>query len=129
MAVRVSRRKIASYYADELLAGKTDIATRLAALLLDTGRVRELDLIVRDIEDALEARGVVVADIASAHTLSQATQKDITAFLKKQSGAKEVHLRVNVDQALLGGVRINVPGRELDTTLRRKLTLLKASKV
>ena len=129
MAVRVSRRKIASYYADELLAGKTDIATRLAALLLDTGRVRELDLIVRDIEDALEARGVVVADVASAHTLSQATQKDITAFLKKQSGAKEVHLRVNVDQALLGGVRINVPGRELDTTLRRKLTLLKASKV
>ncbi len=129
MAVRVSRRKIASYYADELLAGKTDIATRLAALLLDTGRVRELDLIVRDIEDALEARGVVVADIASAHTLSQATQKDITAFLKKQSDAKEVHLRVNVDQALLGGVRINVPGRELDTTLRRKLTLLKASKV
>lgn len=129
MAVRVSRRKIASYYADELLAGKTDIATRLAALLLDTGRVRELDLIVRDIEDALEARGVVVADIASAHILSQATQKDITAFLKKQSDAKEVHLRVNVDQALLGGVRINVPGRELDTTLRRKLTLLKASKV
>ena len=129
MAVRVSRRKIASYYADELLAGKTDSATRLAALLLDTGRVRELDLIVRDIEDALEARGVVVADIASAHTLSQATQKDITAFLKKQSDAKEVHLRVNVDQALLGGVRINVPGRELDTTLRRKLTLLKASKV
>lgn len=129
MAVRVSRRKIASYYADELLAGKTDIATRLAALLLDTGRARELDLIVRDIEDALEARGVVVADIASAHTLSQATQKDITAFLKKQSDAKEVHLRVNVDQALLGGVRINVPGRELDTTLRRKLTLLKASKV
>lgn len=129
MAVRVSRRKIASYYADELLAGKTDIATRLAALLLDTGRVRELDLIVRDIEDALEARGVVVADITSAHTLSQATQKDITAFLKKQSDAKEVHLRVNVDQALLGGVRINVPGRELDTTLRRKLTLLKASKV
>ncbi|MBH1956408.1 F0F1 ATP synthase subunit delta [Candidatus Saccharibacteria bacterium] len=129
MAVRVSRRKIASYYADELLARKTDIATRLAALLLDTGRVRELDLIVRDIEDALEARGVVVADIASAHTLSQATQKDITAFLKKQSDAKEVHLRVNVDQALLGGVRINVPGRELDTTLRRKLTLLKASKV
>lgn len=129
MAVRVSRRKIASYYADELLAGRTDIATRLAALLLDTGRVRELDLIVRDIEDALEARGVVVADIASAHTLSQATQKDITAFLKKQSDAKEVHLRVNVDQALLGGVRINVPGRELDTTLRRKLTLLKASKV
>lgn len=129
MAVRVSRRKIASYYADELLAGKTDIATRLAALLLDTGRVRELDLIVRDIEDALEARGVVVADVASAHTLSQATQKDITAFLKKQSDAKEVHLRVNVDQALLGGVRINVPGRELDTTLRRKLTLLKASKV
>lgn len=129
MAVRVSRRKIASYYADELLARKTDIATRLAALLLDTGRVRELDLIVRDIEDALEARGVVIADIASAHTLSQATQKDITAFLKKQSDAKEVHLRVNVDQALLGGVRINVPGRELDTTLRRKLTLLKASKV
>ena len=60
MAVRVSRRKIASYYADELLARKTDIATRLAALLLDTGRVRELDLILPDIQNYLHHKNLYI---------------------------------------------------------------------
>ena len=54
MAIRLSRRKIASFYADEILAGRADVTKRLAAFLLDTRRTRELPLIVRDIEDALQ---------------------------------------------------------------------------
>lgn len=129
MAGRISRRKIASYYADELLAGKKDIATQLAAFLIDTRRQRELDLIVRDIELALADRGVLVADVASSRDLSQAAKKSITDFLQVSQGARTVTLREHVDATLLGGVRIGIPGAAVDATLRRKLNLLKSTKV
>jgi len=50
---RLSRRKIAALYADELLAGHKDVVKKLAAYLIESRRERELDLIVRDIEAAL----------------------------------------------------------------------------
>lgn len=129
MAVRLSRRKIASYYADELLAGHKDVVTRLAAYLIDSRRQRELQLIVRDIQAALAERGVLVAEVATSRTLSDGARKAITAFLKESQSAKDVRLQESVDADLLGGVRISVPGAELDGTLRRKLTLLKSTKV
>ena len=129
MAIRLSRRKLASYLAEELVAGKKDVPTRLAAFLVDTKRMRELPLIIRDIEDALATRGIVVADVDSAYELNAATMKLLESFVKDQTKAKQVHFRTSVDETLLGGVRVNVPGQELDATLRRKLTNLKATKV
>jgi F-type H+-transporting ATPase subunit delta len=128
MAV-LSRRKLATYIADQLLAGKKDAIKQLAAYLVDAGRMKEAELIVRDIESALMARGVVVADVASAHSLSAKTTKALESFVKQSTGAKTVELRSIVDEQLLGGVKVAVPGAEMDATLRRKLMTLKASKV
>lgn len=129
MAQRLARRKIAAYYADELLAGKHDIAKRLAAYLVDVRRVRELDLIVRDIEAALADRGVLLADISSSRPLSETATREIKNYLKTETKADKIHLRESVDPQLLGGVQIAVPGRELDATLRHRLNQLKASKI
>lgn len=129
MAVRLSRRKIATYYADQLLAGRADVARELAAYLIDTKRTREATLIIRDVEDALEKRGVMVADVASAFQLSDAAKTAITSFLRAHSSASDVRLRESVDATLLGGVRINTPSDEFDSTLRKKLAQLKATKV
>jgi F-type H+-transporting ATPase subunit delta len=129
MAQRLSRRKIASYYADELLAGNKKVVTELAAFLLQSRRTNELELIVRDVEEALAHRGVVVADIASSRALTSGATAAITTFLSDKTRATDIRLRTSVDPSLLGGVRIRVPGQELDTTLSRKLSLLKASKV
>jgi len=129
MAVRLSRRKISAYLADELVAGKKDVPSRLAAFLLDANRMRELPLIVRDIEDALASRGVVIADVDSAYKISADTTKLLESFIRDQTKAKQVHFRTAIDETLLGGVRVNLPGQELDATLRRKLTNLKATKV
>lgn len=129
MAVRLSRRKIASYCADQLIAGKQDITSQLAAYLVDQRRVRELELIVRDIEAALMERGVLVADVASAYDLTAETTKQIMAFVAQAKNGASVQLRTHIDPELLGGVKISLPGEELDATIRRKLTVLKASKV
>ena len=129
MASRLSRRAIANYYAEQLLAGNNTVTKQLAAFLVDTKRTRELELIVRDVEDALATRGVTIGAISSARELSDAARKAITAFIAETTDASTVHLRSSVDPSLLGGVKIDLPGQELDTTLRRKLTLLKSNKV
>jgi len=128
MSIRISRRKIAAYYADELLAGR-DITRQLAAYLAESRRIREADLIIRDIETALADRGVLVADVASSRELSSASKSAIESYLKQATNATKVQLRESVDRTLLGGVRIATAGRELDATVRHRINQLKASKV
>ena len=129
MAIRLSRRKIADHYAEQLLGGNKKAAKELAAYLIETGRVRELDLIVRDIESALISRGVLLADVTSSRKLSGDAMKEITSYLKNQTGATTVHIRSEIDPDVLGGVRIATPDGELDATLRHRLNQLKASKI
>lgn len=128
MANRLSRRKIAAYYADELVAG-SDIMKSLAAYLVESRRVREYELIVRDIEAALAERGVLVADVASSHGLSPAAKKAVASYLTQTTGAKQIQMRESVDESLLGGVKAAIPGSELDATLRHRLNQLKATKI
>ena len=125
---RLSRRKIAAYFADELIAGR-DITKQLAAYMVEAKRTREAILVVRDIESALAERGVLLADIASSRTLTADTEHTITEYLKGATGAKKIHLRPEVDESLLGGVRIETPGSRLDNTIRHRLNQLTASKI
>ena len=126
--VRLSRRKVAAYFADELLAGR-NVTKELAAYLVEAKRTRETVLFVRDIEAALADRGVLLADIASSHELSSDTKKTIASYLKNATNANEVHLRPSVDQSLLGGIRMETPDQRLDMTLRHRLNQLTASKI
>lgn len=125
---RLSRRSIAEYIADCLIAGKPTkkaLLTELAAFLIDTQRTKELDLIVRDVEHYLAEKGYVRTTIVSAFDLTVETKKTLEAFVKKQTKASQVSLSSMVEPAVLGGVKISVPGRELDQTIARQLTVLK----
>lgn len=128
MSGQVSRRKLAELVADRLLSGDTDVITQLAAYLVDTHQTRRVGVLVRDIETAMARRGTVVADIASAHELSQAISQRVRQFVQQHTGAAQVVLRTHYDPALLGGVRITTPTAQLDTTIQTKLQQLRAAK-
>lgn len=128
MAARLSRRKIAIFVTQKLLAGNHqahEVLRELAAYLVTERRTRELDLIVRDIEEMLAINGVVVADIASARPLDEAVKAEITTML----GAKSVQMRESIDETLLGGIRIDTPGKRFDGTIRHKLNALRAKQL
>lgn len=130
MATRLSRRKLAEYSADQLLAGKKEaVLQELAAYLIEKKRVSELELIVRDIEAALLARGTAIADVVTARKLTAETQAQIEKYVASQHPGVTVQLRTRVEPDVLGGAKIGLAGEELDGTIRRKLTTLKASKV
>lgn len=127
MAGRVARRKIARYVADKLESGAkaADVLKEVAAYLTETRRVREYELIVRDIEDILAERGVVVADITSAHPLDDETRRNV----EKMINGRQVQLRETIDETVLGGIRIDVPGKRFDGTIRHKLNALQAKQL
>lgn len=129
MSDRLSRRKIAHHVAAELVAGNESVVAELAAFLIETGRQAELELIVRDIEAALQEHGVVIADVTSARDLTDASRGAIIDYLRSVYQARDVKLRESVDPSLLGGVRVATADGELDASLKRRIMKLKASKV
>ena len=127
-SAKIPRRKLAAYAADEILAGRNP-ARPLAAYLLESKRANEVDLLVRDIEAAMQDRGVLYAEVESSHKINDSSLESITKYLKSVTGAKQITLRESVDESLLGGVKINTPDKQLDATLRHRINQLSASKI
>lgn len=127
MARKLSRRAIAEHIAQRLVAGDSQatLVNQLAAYLIESRRTNEVSLMIRDIQYYLAQNGHLVGTVTSAFQLSSATQKAIESFAKSQVDAQQVHLDAIVDPNVLGGIRLALPGQELDTTVSRKITLLK----
>lgn len=122
MAQMISRRKLAQYASGKIAAGNTQQAVQeLAAYLLQSGREREAGLIARDIEAELAERGIVVATVTTARPLTAELKKAVQSM----TGAAPGNIREVVDPEVLGGIRVELPGKQFDGTLRRKLTMLK----
>lgn len=127
MQGKISRRKLALYVAETFEAThKLDtVLTEVAAYLVEAKRTREAELLVRAIEDELAARGIVIAHVVTARPLAQELEKAI----KNLIDAREIHLDAEVDPSVIGGVRIETPGKLLDATIKRKLLALHQAKI
>ena len=129
MAGRLSRRRIAEYVATELLSGtgKAALLSQLAGYLVEYRRTDELGLIVRDIEFYMSEKGHVSAVVTSAFDLTSETKKAIEAFVKTKTKAEHVSLSSTIDPSVIGGVKISLPGYEINQTIAHQLTVLKTS--
>ena len=116
---------MAEYVAERLLADDVSVIAELAALIVTERREREIELIVRDIEDSLARRGVLVATVETATQLTDSVRAEIVKLLD----ASEVKLREIIAPELIGGVRVRTPGAVLDGTIVQKLHTLKSKKI
>lgn len=124
-----SRRRIAKFIADQLVSGESPkrVARVLAAYLSSNHQVRQSGLIIRDIEaELVNSHQHLSADIISARVLTAETRDILIKMLKAKTGAATVELSERVDGNLLGGVIVRTPEAEMDASLRKKLTRLKA---
>jgi len=123
--VGLSRRQLASYGADQLLANKrpSSIARELAAVLIASRRQTQAEQLADDIAWELEQRGEVAnALVTSARALSQQLRQQITAQVKKAAGVRQVIISENIDKSVIGGLRIETATHSWDKTLSRKIT-------
>jgi len=95
-------------------------------LLIRNRRESYLDLIYDQfIEVRVEAEGLAKIDVTSAQPLDDDERKRLRERLEAALG-KRVQLEENVDEALLGGARIEINGRVIDGTLWARLGQLRA---
>lgn len=73
---------------------------------------------------AARHRGEVSAEVTSAHALSTEQENELKAALKSVTG-KDVTIAVSIDPSILGGLIVKVGSRQIDTSLRTKLSTLK----
>jgi F-type H+-transporting ATPase subunit delta len=127
MPSRLSRRKIASYVAQQLVDGdnQTVAIKQLAAFLIDNRRTKEVQLIVRDIEFELQNRGIILAEVTTASALSDATRKEIERLVGQHADKGKIQLRQFIDPNVISGVRIDIPGKRLDATIARRLAIFR----
>lgn len=86
----VSRRKLAKYAAEQLLAGNDAVLEEIAGFLIYEKHEREVELLARDIEVELAERGTIVATVESATPLGEATKDAIKRLLSSNSGMESL---------------------------------------
>jgi len=106
--------------------GANALTTQFVLLLAAKRRLFALTGIIRAYESLVaKSRGETHAEITSARPLADAELAAIKSALKARLG-REPRLDAKVDPALLGGLVVKVGSRMIDSSLRTKLTGLRA---
>lgn len=122
------------YTRDDARRGIVEIATRMGlsnlftntlALLATKRRLFALPLILEQLEKMIsEHKGIVPAEILSAHELSDDELDKITEALKQKAG-KDIKLEVKFDPSLIGGMVVRLGSRMIDSSIKSKLMNMK----
>ena len=107
---------------DNCFKGKLqDYLLNFLKILCERGIIIQLPACIREFElRYFDACGIVEATATTAKELSPALADKLTKKLECITG-KTVMLRCAVDPTVLGGVRLQFMGREMDGTIRRRL--------
>lgn len=101
------------------------VTTNLIALVVGTGRARELPAIISSlVERSAADRQHVVAEVRSALPLSDDQRLRLAAALSTNLG-KQVEVKVVVDASVLGGLSARVGDVVIDGTVRSRLDQLR----
>ena len=94
------------------------VVARNRRLFAMTGMLREFRRLLA------EHRGEAAADVTVAQKLSAAQNKKLATALKSVVG-KDVAINEIVNPAILGGMIVKIGSRQIDTSIRTKLSSLK----
>lgn len=118
-----SRRQVL----DRCFSGMEPYLLNYMKLLCDKDHIRLLPECIRQYELSFNAdHGIVEAQAVSAVPLTEAQAETLQKTLETRTG-KTVRLHRKTDPAVLGGVRLEIEGTELDGTVRSRLDEIAAA--
>jgi F-type H+-transporting ATPase subunit delta len=107
----------------------TPAATNFLSTVVENGRLNALGEIAAQFQKLKNtAQGVNDAVIHSAFALDGAALADLVVLLEKRFSRK-LNASVQIDESLIGGVRVVVGDEVLDTSVRARLDQMKAALV
>lgn len=111
---------------DEVLQAAHPATRSAVALLVSSGRVRELDRIARLVAERSAAeRRRELAEVYVATPLDEERRDRLRRALEQVTG-KDLELKVFVDPDVVGGVRTKIGDEVIDGTVARRLQQIKA---
>ena len=99
----------------------------IAQFLLDQNRTSELPSLMRDVADQrLEQKGIIEVTVVSVNSLSDRQIKLVKARVKSiYPKAKKIIVNFKIEDEAIGGIRLELPGQQLDYTIESKITRLR----
>ena len=105
-------------------AGLNKLTANFLALLAQNQRLDLLGAIAESyLTEMAEKRGEFTAAVRTAHPLSASQTEQLAARMRDMMGGK-VHLDVQQDESLIGGLTIKIGSRLIDASLRTRLEQL-----
>jgi F-type H+-transporting ATPase subunit delta len=114
---------------EEVLAGGDQLLRNFLLVLVDKGRIGELEVIAEEFERLVaEQEGVLSAELTTAVELSDDDERRLLQQIETASGRK-VEATRHVDPGLIGGIVLQVGSHRLDASVRGRLDRLRRSLV
>ncbi|MSU44626.1 ATP synthase F1 subunit delta [Candidatus Nomurabacteria bacterium] len=110
---------------DKSHSEQADISKKIVQFLFRRrflSKAPDILLQLRNIINKKEDR--IIVKISSAEKLSEKTKTHLEQALKKRYSAKEVILDENINQKLLGGIKIEVNNEVIDLSIKNKIEKL-----
>jgi F-type H+-transporting ATPase subunit delta len=114
---------------EDVLAGGDELLRNFLLVLVDKGRIGELEVVAEEFERLVaEAEGVLSAELTTAIELSDADERRLLQQIEDASGRK-VEATSHVDPELIGGIVLQVGSHRLDASVRGRLDRLRRALV
>ncbi|CFX03001.1 ATPase, F1 complex, OSCP/delta subunit [Syntrophomonas zehnderi OL-4] len=118
---KAKKELIQKVFADQL----SPMTMNFLLMVIDKRRESYLEYIYNEFADmADESRGIRQAELFAAREISEEDLATLAQSLSSSTG-KQVLLKLTVDPALLGGVKIRMGDQIVDGTVAKKLQMLK----
>jgi F-type H+-transporting ATPase subunit delta len=110
---------------EDVLGGGDELLRNFLLLLVDKGRIGELEVIAQEFERLVAAEeGVLSAELTTAIELSDDDERRLLQQIEDASGRK-VEATRHVDPELIGGIVLQVGSHRLDASVRGRLDRLR----
>lgn len=114
---------------EDVLAGGDQLLRNFLLVLVDKGRIGELEVIAEEFERLVaEQEGVLSAELTTAVELSDDDERRLLQQIETASGRK-VEATRHVDPGLIGGIVLQVGSHRLDASVRGRLDRLRRALV
>lgn len=122
------RHEIARQIAEKTMRiSDTQVLSKaIAEYLVSENLSGELDAILREVINYRAKSGYIETVAVSANPLSKADLDDIDKLLRQEyPDAEHFVIDQRIDPTVVGGVKLEMPGEQLDLTLSKKLSAFK----
>jgi F-type H+-transporting ATPase subunit delta len=102
------------------------LAREIAAYMMSQRRTTDIESLLRDIMQYRADHGIVEVFAASASPLNAVIRKNIEAQVRElYPSAKQIIISEQIDDNVVGGIRIELANQQFDASIRTKLNHFK----